>query len=118
MKKVFRKWWCAVKRKFYQEVTRSEGFTIATEDENLTAGSVVFKIDEEGLPAELPNGKYTTQAGVELEVFEGVLTEYDNEVKAVEDAVEETEMEVVELNQRKVKFYTAYLKRKYYNTYG
>jgi hypothetical protein len=48
-----------------------------------------------------------------------VLTEYDGEVKAVENQEEENvEMDKVELNQRKVKFYTAYLKRKYYNTYG
>ena len=119
MKKVFKKLWFAVKRKFYQEVTLSEGFTIATEDENMTAGSTVFKIDDEGLPTELENGKYTTEAGVELEVYEGVLTEYNGKVKAVEDQVEEenVEMDKVELNQRKVKFYTAYLKRKYYNTY-
>ena len=86
----------------------------------MTAGSTVFKIDDEGLPTELANGKYTTEGGVELEVYEGVLTEYNGEVKAVEDQVEEenVEMDKVELNQRKVKFYTAYLKRKYYNTYG
>ena len=120
MKKVFKKLWFAVKRKFYQEIKLTNGETIATEDEAMTSGSAIFKIDAEGLPAEIPNGAYTTEAGIELQVYEGVLTEYDGQVKAVEDQVEEenVEMEKVELNERKVKFYTAYLKRKYYNTYG
>ena len=118
MKKVFKKLWFAVKRKFYTETTLSNGDVIATEEDGMTAGSTVFKIDAEGMPVEMSNGKYTTEGGVELEVYEGILTEYDGQVKAVEDAAEEVEMDKVELNDRKGKFYTAYLKRKYYNTYG
>lgn len=91
MQKTLKKMWFAIRRKFYNEVSLQDGTVIATEDDALTAGSAVFKIDEEGLPTELGNGKYTTEGGVELEVFEGVLTEYDGEVKAVEEKEEEVE---------------------------
>ena len=73
-------------------VSLQDGTVIATEDDTLTAGSAVFKIDEDGMPADMDNGKYTTEGGVELEVFEGVLTEYDGEVKAVEEKEEEVGM--------------------------
>lgn len=119
MQKTLKKMWFAIRRKFYNEVSLQDGTVIATEDDTLTAGSAVFKIDEEGLPTELGNGKYTTEAGIEIEVFEGVLTEYDGEVKAVEEKEEEVEMETDkhELNRMKVNYYKALLRKRYYDRY-
>jgi hypothetical protein len=119
MKQVFQKLWFAVKRKFYTEITLSNGTVIATESDALEAGSTVFAIDKEGLPTELSNGKYESEGGIELEVYEGVLIEYNGEVKAVEEAAEEVEMhnDVQHLNSMKVMFYKTLLKRRYYNRY-
>lgn len=119
MQKTLKKMWFAIRRKFYNEVSLQDGTVIATEDDTLTAGSAVFEIDEEGLPTELGNGKYTTEAGVEMEVFEGVLTEYDGKVKAVEEKEEEVEMHnnVEHLNRMKVGYYKALLRKRYYDRY-
>ena len=114
VKKTLSRMWNFLKRKFYAEVNLQNGGVIATDDEALITGSKVFTLDDEGLPIELDNGKYKTEAGVDLEVFEGVLIEYDGEVQAVEDKVEEeVEMEKVELDQMKVSYYKALLKGRY-----
>lgn len=110
VKKTLSRLWNFIKRKFYVEVKLANGSILATEDDDLTAGSTVFTLDDEGLPIDLKNGKFTTEGGIELEVYEGVLIEYDGEVKAVEDEVEE--MEKVELDEMKVKYYKALLKGK------
>jgi len=119
-KQALKKAWFTIKRKFYSEVSLENGSVIATEDEAFEAGATIFAIGDEGLPVELANGKYKTQAGLELEVYEGVLVEWDGEVKAVEEEAEvvEEELEKVQLNEMKVKFYTAYLRRSYYNKFG
>tara|TARA_R110000803_G_scaffold108539_1_gene176859 strand:+ start:14982 stop:16172 length:1191 start_codon:yes stop_codon:yes gene_type:complete len=117
-KKSFKKLWFNIKRKFYSEITLSDGVVIATEEAAFQSGTTVIAIDDEGLPTELANGKYTTQQGVNLEVFEGVLIEWDGEVEAIEESQaeaendEEVEMEKVELDQMKVKYYKALLKGK------
>lgn len=116
MSDIVKKLWGFFKRKFYAEVNLENGKVIATDGEALTAGAKVFTLDDEGLPIEIDNGTYKTEAGVELEVFEGVLIEYDGEVQAVEDKIEEeveVEMEKVELDQMKVKYYKALLKNRY-----
>ena len=119
MSNIVKKLWGFFKRKFYAEVNLQNGGVIATDDEALTAGSAVFTLDDEGLPIEIDNGKYKTEAGVDLEVFEGVLIEYDGEVQAVEDKVEEeVEMEKVELDQMKVKYYKALLKGRFKKMFG
>jgi hypothetical protein len=70
-------------RKFYAEATLTDGKVVATEAEKLEPGVAVFTLDAEGMPVSMPNGKYTTKAGVELEVFDGILTDYDGEVQEV-----------------------------------
>jgi len=70
-------------RKFYAEATLADGKVVATEAEKLEPGVAVFTLDAEGMPVPLSNGKYTTKAGVELEVFDGILTDYDGEVQEV-----------------------------------
>jgi hypothetical protein len=121
MSNVVKKLWGFFKRKFYAEVSLDNGKVIATEGEALEAGAKVFTLDEEGLPIELDNGKYKTEGGVELEVFEGVLIEYDGEVEEIEKKIEETEeveMEKVELDQLKVKYYKALLKGRFKRMFG
>lgn len=114
------KLWDAVKnlfsrRKFYAEVTLEDGKVIATEDDTMGAGSSVVLLDEMGEPTDVKNGKYKTQAGVELEVFDNVLVEYDGEVQAVEDTQPEEE---TTLNESKVRFYKAYMKAKMRKEFG
>ena len=82
------------KRKLYAEAKLEDGQMIVTEAEEFAAGVEVKTIDEEGNPTDLKDGKYTTLAGVELEVYDGVLTEYDGEVKATEDKAEAEAEEV------------------------
>lgn len=79
------------KRKLYAEAKLEDGQMLITEAEEFAAGVEVKTIDEEGNPTDLKDGKYTTLAGVELEVYDGVLTEYDGEVKATEDKAEASE---------------------------
>ena len=121
MSDIVKKLWGFFKRKFYAEVNLENGKVIATDGEALTAGAKVFTLDDEGLPIEIDNGTYRTEAGIELEVFEGVLIEYDGEVQAVEDKIEEeveVEMEKVELDQMKVKYYKALLKGRFKKMFG
>jgi len=82
------------KRKLYAEAKLEDGQMLITEAEDFAAGVEVKTIDEEGNPTDLKDGKYTTLAGVELEVYDGVLTEYDGEVKATEDKAEAEAEEV------------------------
>jgi hypothetical protein len=70
-------------RKFYAEAILADGKVVATEAEKLEPGVAVFTLDAEGMPVPMSNGKYTTKAGVELEVFDGILTDYDGEVQEV-----------------------------------
>jgi hypothetical protein len=107
------------RNQFYTEISLEDGTVIATEDEAMGAGSTVKMIDAEGMPVEMKNGKYRTQAGVELEVYDGVLIEYDGEVSAVEETQGEAENdEKVELNADKVRFYKAYMKARMRREFG
>ena len=116
MKKTLKKIWFSIKRKFYSEITLNNGNVIATEDDAFKSGTTVVLIDSEGLPTDLPNGKYITEAGIEIESFDNVLIEWDGEVEAVEETQPEAEndegveLEKVELDQMKVKYYKALLK--------
>ena len=113
VKKLFKR------RAFYTEVTLEDGTVIATEDDTMGPGSTVVKIDGEGQPTDLTNGKYKTQAGVELEAYDNVLVEYDGQVSAVEEAQPDMEDDtVVELNQQKVEFYKKYMKAKMKKEFG
>lgn len=116
VKKTLSRMWNFLKRKFYVEIQLDNGAILATEDDNLTLGSKVFTLDDEGMPIELNNGKFKTGGGIELEVFDGVLIEYDGEVKAIEDEVEEVEK--VELDDMKVKYWRAYVDAKMLKEFG
>lgn len=106
-------------QKFYSEVTLENGEVLATEDDTFVAGTTVSRIDEEGLPVDVKNGKYRTQAGVELEVFDNVLIEWDGEVAQVEEQADEAVVpEAVEMNATKVKFYKAYMKARMKRQFG
>lgn len=118
MKSVVKRIWNSIKRKFYAEVNLENGMVLATEGESLSAGATVFTLDDEGLPIEINNGSYRTSSGVELEVFEGVLVEYDGEVKEVEEKIEEVVEEKTELNDMKVKYYRALLKVRFKQMFG
>mgnify|MGYP003676746085 CR=1 FL=1 len=116
VKKTLSRMWNFIKRKFYVEIQLENGAILATEDEALTPGSKVFSLDDEGMPIELKNGKFKTGGGIELEVFDGVLIEYDGEVKAIEEEVEVVEK--VELDQMKVKYWRAYVDAKMLKEFG
>ena len=124
MKKMLKKIWFSIKRKFYTEITIENGLVIATEDDAFQAGSNVVAIDDEGLPTDLKNGKYITEAGVNLEVFDGVLIEWDGEVEKTDETQEEAEndeeveMDKVELDQEKIKFWRTYLDVKMQKEFG
>lgn len=101
------------KRKMYKEAMLTDGKVLATESDEFAAGVDVYTLGDDGEPVALDNGKYTTQAGVELEVYDNTLVEYDGEVAAVEEAAEApTEAEPVELDAMKVSYYKALLKNK------
>jgi len=112
------------RRTFYSEITLDNGIVLSTEDKAFESGSIVKQINSEGNPDDMPNGKYKTEAGVELEVFDNVLIEWDGQVEAVEETQVETEndevvaMEKVELDMQKVTFYRHYLKAKYKQKFG
>jgi|DEB0MinimDraft_3_1074331.scaffolds.fasta_scaffold01075_4 hypothetical protein len=106
-------------KKFYSEITLDTGVVLATEDDTFSAGASVVQLDEKGMPVDVKDGKYKTQNGVELEVFQNVLVEYDGQVKSIEEAEEEIEdAEKVALNETKVKFYKSYMKAKMRNKFG
>ena len=75
-------------RNFYAEARLGDGSVVVTEAENFEAGVAVYTLDDQGQPTAIANGRYTTEAGIDLEVYEGVLIEYNGEVKAVEDKAE------------------------------
>ena len=107
------------RRKFYTEVSLEDGAVIATEDDTMGPGSSVVMIDAQGQPVDLKNGKYKTQAGIELEAYDGILVEYDGEVQAVEETQNEVENDdKTELNADKVQFYKAYMKAKMRKEFG
>lgn len=96
-------------RKFYAEVKLTTGDTLATEDETLGAGSRVFTLDEEGMPIDISDGSYKTEGGIDLTVTDGIVMEYDGEVQAVEEAVEDnSEAEPTDL---KSEYLTLYYKK-------
>jgi hypothetical protein len=101
-------------RNFYAEATLTNGDVLVTESEEFSAGCEVYTLNEQGEPTSIDSGTYQTEAGVELEVYDGVLVEYDGEVKAIEEKEEEvTEAEPVELDAMKVNYYKALLKNRY-----
>lgn len=106
------------KRKLYAEAKLEDGQMIVTEAEELAAGVEVKTIDEEGNPTDIKDGKYTTEGGVELEVFSGVLTEYDGEVKEVEEQAEEVAEKTEMARQQAVKKHRQELHRIMTSKYG
>ena len=109
------------KRKLYAEAKLEDGQMLITEAEDFAAGVEVKTIDEEGNPTDLKDGKYTTLAGVELEVYDGVLTEYDGEVKATEDkaeASEASEAQKQEMSKQMLKKHRRELQQMVVRKYG
>ncbi len=106
------------KKNFYAEATLTNGKSVVTEHEKLTVGAPVYTLDEDGQPIELSNGSYTTEGGIDLEVYDGVLLEYDGEAQAVEDSEVPAEDPVTELDAMKVDFYKALLKTRYSKKFG
>lgn len=108
------------KHNFYAEVQLENGQVLATEDDAVNLGASVFTLDEEGMPTALDSGKYKTMAGVELEVFEGVVIEYDGQVQAIEEKTEEPEEmpKEVELDTMKVEYYKTLMRNKYKKKYA
>ena len=118
MKKVLKKIWFSIKRKFYSEITLNNGVVIATEDDSFGLGTSVIAIDPEGLPTDLKDGSYITEKELNFKVFEGVITEWDGEREEADETQDEAEnteddevveMDKVELDQEKVKFWRTYL---------
>ena len=106
-------------RNFYAEARLGDGTVIVTEAENFEAGVAVYTLDEQGQPTNIANGRYTTEAGIDLEVYEGVLIEYNGEVKAVEDKAEApAETPPTDLDAYQVGFYKALLKNRYAKKFG
>ena len=121
MKKVLKKIWFSIKRKFYSEITLNNGVVIATEDDSFGLGTEVIAIDPEGLPTDLKDGSYITEKELNFKVLEGVITEWDGEREEADETQDEAEnteddevveMDKVELDQEKVKFWRTYLKVK------
>jgi hypothetical protein len=109
------------KRKLYAEAKLEDGQMLITEAEAFAAGVEVKTIDEEGNPTDLKDGKYTTLAGVELEVYDGVLTEYDGEVKTTEDkaeAAEAAEAQKQEMSKQMLKKHRRELQQMVVRKYG
>ena len=101
------------KRKFYQEATLTSGDVLVTESDEFAAGVDVYTLGVDGEPVPMGDGKFTTDGGVELEVYDGVLIEYDGEVQAVEEKAEAPEqVEEVDMSALKVAYYKALLKNK------
>jgi len=74
-------------RKMYAEVETADGKTLITESDEVALGVQLQMLDEEGLPQEIAQGTYKTQAGIELRVAEGRVVEFDGEVES--EVVEE-----------------------------
>jgi hypothetical protein len=87
---------------------------LVTESDEFSAGVAVYSLGDDGQPVSLDNGKYTTEGGIELEVYDGVLIEYDGEVQAVEEQAEPVEAtpEPVAMDAMKVSYYKALLKNR------
>ena len=101
------------KRKLYKEATLTSGDVLVTESDNFSAGVEVYSLGMEGEPVPMANGSYTTEAGVELEVYDGVLIEYDGQVQAIEEKAEPAPAtEAVDMSAMKVSYYKALLKNK------
>lgn len=98
-------------RNFYAEAFLESGKVIATEAEKLEPGVAVFTLDAEGMPIPIDNGKYITKAGVELEVFDGVLTDYDGKVAEVIEAEPEAKVEASSVD--KVNLWKRYFEKRY-----
>ena len=116
LSKLFNSLW---KRKFYEEARLQGGQVIGTEEDSFSAGVAIFTINEEGEPSQITNGNYTTQSGIVFDVFDGILTEWDGQVQAVEEAAEVVEEEVVavELDSMKVLYWKHYLKNEFARKY-
>jgi hypothetical protein len=102
------------KRQFYKEAKLTSGNVLVTESDEFSAGVAVYSLGDDGQPVSLDNGKYTTEGGIELEVYDGVLIEYDGEVQAVEEQAEPVEAtpEPVAMDAMKVSYYKALLKNR------
>ena len=107
------------KKDFYAEAMLTTGNMLVTEAEEFSAGTEVYTLNESGEPANISNGKYTTEAGVELEVYDNVLLEYDGQTKAIEDKADAQDVAAeVQLDTMQVHFYKALLKNRYAKKFG
>lgn len=100
------------KQELYSESQLSNGKTIVTEDEALDLGAKVYTHDDKGEPMELDSGRYTTQAGLELEVNDGVITSYAGETLPSEEAAP-VAAEPVDMAALKKSYYKHLLQKKY-----
>tara|TARA_R110000737_G_scaffold207272_3_gene225342 strand:- start:700 stop:1650 length:951 start_codon:yes stop_codon:yes gene_type:complete len=116
LRKLFNALW---KRNFYAEARLKGGQVIATEEDSFSAGIAIFTINDEGEPTQIISGNYTTQSGIVFDVFDGILTEWDGQVQAVEEAAEVVEEEAVavELDSMKVLYWKHYLKNEFARKY-
>ena len=98
------------KRSMYKEAKLTTGDVLVTESDDFSQVGV-YSLGDEGEPVGIDNGKYTTEAGVELEVYDGVLIEYD-EVKAIEEKAETPApvADPVDMSAMKIAYYKALLK--------
>lgn len=72
------------RRNFYQEIGLTSGHTLVTDADDMVAGVSVYTLDEVGMPADMPDGSYQTDNGINLQVSGGTLVMYDGvEVEAV-----------------------------------
>ena len=53
-------------RNFYAEARLGDGSVVVTEAENFEAGVAVYTLDDQGQPTAIANGRYTTEAGIDL----------------------------------------------------
>lgn len=101
------------KRKFYKEAKLQSGDVLVTESDAFSPGVAVYTLGDEGEPVELGNGQYTTEAGIALEVYDGVLIEWDGQVQAIEEQAEPVTAptpEPVDMAAMKTAYYKALLK--------
>jgi hypothetical protein len=97
------------KRKFYAEISLADGTTVATEADAFALGVKVYTTDAEGNPTDLASGTYTTQAGMEIQVQDNILTKYDGETLDTE-STEEVPTEAPETVNLKAEMYNLYMK--------
>lgn len=80
-------------RKFYAEVDLTNGKQLVTEADEIAPGVAVYTLDTEGLPLDMPDGSYTTAAGIDLRVAGGILAMYNGEEATAAEEPEQVQDE-------------------------